>query len=200
MAVILSLEDVVEAARRLLGVRVVSRLGGRCTAGQITETEAYDGVHDRACHAYRGRRIPSIEPMYGPPGTAYVYRCYGVHPMLNVSIGPPGVPTCVLIRAIRPTEGWATMLKRRKLPADLSMDDRRAVARVCGGPGKLTMALGIDLSLNGHSLWLDPLLLEPGTVAADRDVCTGPRVGIDGAGEPAVSRPWRFRWMTDETA
>ena len=107
---------------------------GRTLAGLITETEAYFGFDDLASHAKAGRTIRT-DPMFGPPGHAYVYFTYGNHWMLNAVTEKEGFPAAVLIRAIQPIEGIELMLKRRK-------------GRDTFGPGKLTQALGISLSQN----------------------------------------------------
>ena len=104
--------DVLIAAPQLLGKRLVRMLDGVRIAGIITETEAYRGEEDLACHAKAGR-TPRTEVMYGPPGTAYVYFTYGMHWMLNCVCGPEGFPAAVLIRAIQPVEGLETIAARR---------------------------------------------------------------------------------------
>src|SRR5690606_24369895 len=106
-------EDVVQVARDLLGKVLVSSFDGIRTAGMITETEAYAGERDRASHAWNGRRTNRTEVMYGPPGRAYVYLCYGIHHLFNVVTNREEVPHAVLIRAIEPLDGIAVMQARR---------------------------------------------------------------------------------------
>ncbi|MGH2613323.1 MAG: DNA-3-methyladenine glycosylase, partial [Rhabdochlamydiaceae bacterium] len=72
-------EDVVTIAKELMGKVLFSRFDGKVTAGIIIETEAYRGIEDRACHAYKGRRTPRTEVMYSPGGVTYIYLCYGMH-------------------------------------------------------------------------------------------------------------------------
>jgi DNA-3-methyladenine glycosylase len=130
-------------ARRLLGQVLVSKVRGRHTAGRIVETEAYVGPHDPACHAWGGRRTPRCEWLYGPPGTAYIYFSYGIHWCLNAVTEAPGFPAAVLIRALEPLAGLATMRRRRGgVPDEL----------LCSGPARLCQALGITGALNGVSL------------------------------------------------
>ena len=166
---------VVEVARDLVGWTV--RHGA--TAGRIVETEAYHQT-EPACHAFAGPS-PRLEALFAAPGTAYVYRSYGVHALLNAVCEPAGVGAAVLIRALEPVSGAGLMARRRGRPREREL---------CSGPGKLTQALGVGLDRNGTSLLGDgPLLLEP----PDGDgpgpvVATGTRVGIT----RAVELPWRF--------
>jgi DNA-3-methyladenine glycosylase len=164
---------VLEVAPDLLGFL----LGHRETVGRIVETEAYH-VSEPACHAYVGLTLRT-EVLHGPPGTAYVYRSYGIHALVNAVCEDDGVGAAVLIRALEPLEGLDTMRARRgqQRPEDL-----------CSGPGKLTQALGIGLELNRTLLGQEiEVLPRPVDIAAP-DIVTGPRVGIT----KAVELPWRF--------
>lgn len=169
-------------ARDLVG-KVLRGPGG--TAGRIVETEAYT-QHDPACHAYR-RRTAHNEPLYGPPGHAYVYRSYGVHWCLNTSTGTDGVASGVLIRAAEPLEGVERLQARRP---------RASQRDLLRGPGRLTAAFGIDGALSGTDLTSDGCAdgagrLPPLWYADDGvrpRVRSGPRVGVSQAAE----WPWRF--------
>jgi DNA-3-methyladenine glycosylase len=167
-------------ARELIGARLVRVLDGVRLVGLITETEAYIGETDLACHAKAGR-TPRTAVMYGPPGHAYVYFTYGNHWMLNAVTEREGFPAAVLIRAIQPIEGVEVMSARR-------------MGRDTFGPGKLTQALGItksengvDLTVAGQGLWV-----EAGVSVPDENVTIGPRVGLNTVPEPWFSKPWRF--------
>jgi DNA-3-methyladenine glycosylase len=165
---------VVAVARDLLGCTVSH--GG--ATGVIVETEAY---HDSepACHAFVGLTART-EVLFGPPGRAYVYRSYGIHALLNAVCEPEGVGAAVLIRALEPLAGVERMRARRGLtrPEDL-----------CSGPGKLTQALGIELSENGTDLAHGPVRIGPPPAGWERVAhVAGPRVGITKAPE----LPWRF--------
>jgi len=181
--------EAVIVARELLGMRLVRRLDGQRLAGTIIETEAYGGEDDQASHARAGC-TPRTVFMYGPPGRAYVYFTYGMHWCLNCVTGAEGFPAAVLIRAICPVEGLEPIgLNRYPRPRQ----------DWCNGPGKLTRALAIDRQFNGVDL-CDPggdLWIESGPWAADEDVVTGPRVGINRVVEPWRSIPWRFLTRTD---
>src|SRR5688572_7863163 len=93
-------EDVVLVAKELLGKVLCTKWNGKTTSGIITETEAYEGITDRASHAYRGRRTERTEIMYSEGGTAYVYLCYGMHHLFNVVTNKKDIPHAVLIRAV----------------------------------------------------------------------------------------------------
>jgi DNA-3-methyladenine glycosylase len=167
-------------AEALLGKVLVHRAPGGTTAGMIVETEAYIGEDDPACHAAPGP-TPRNEPLYGPPGVAYVYLNYGIHYLVNAVTEAEGHPAAVLIRALEPVEGVALMTRRRA-------PDGRHVAEheLCRGPGNLTRALGISLVQNRLDLVTSSLHIE------DRGfrpaaVSWGPRIGI----RVAVDRPWR---------
>jgi DNA-3-methyladenine glycosylase len=161
----------------------VSDVGGarRRTAGRIVEVEAYVGPHDPASHAYRHRRTPRTEQMYGPPGTAYVYFTYGMHWCLNTVTEAEGYPAAVLIRALEPLEGLETMRRRR---GGSKITDRH----LCAGPARLCEALGVTGALNGTPLQRGLLrILRHG--GRRRDVIDeGPRVGITRA------RDWPLRF------
>ena len=162
-----------EVARRLIGVTLlVDGVGGT-----IVETEAYDQA-DPASHTFGGPTLRNAA-MFGPPGCAYVYRSYGLHWCINTVCREAGHGAGVLLRALEPTHGIATMQARRGL---------QDVRLLCAGPGRLAQALGIDASFNARPLHLPPFaLLEPDD-ATGVDVVAGPRIGIS----RAVDVPWRF--------
>lgn len=168
-----------DVAPSLIGQYLVSTLGGARTVGRIVETEAYTGPEDPASHAAeRIGRTPRNTAMFGPPGTAYVYRSYGIHWCLNAVTDTVDHPGAVLIRALEPVEGLDIMRARRG-----TRD--RDLAR---GPGRLTEALAITGDLDGHSLQEPPLLLCEGVSPDPGEIEAGPRVGIS----RAVERPLRF--------
>jgi DNA-3-methyladenine glycosylase len=163
-----------EVARDLIGC--VVRHGE--TAGRIVETESYH-MEEPACHAFAGV-TERTRTLYGEPGRAYVYFSYGIHSLLNAVAEAEGVGAAVLIRALEPVDGIDVMRARRGI---------ERAEELCSGPGKLTQALDIGLSLNGSSLVdgpIDLLTREPG--AREPRVVTGERVGITKAAE----LPWRF--------
>ena len=179
--------DTVMLARALLGQHLHARdphTGEACTL-RITETEAYCGTTDKACHAYGGRRTARNAVMYGPPGFAYVYLCYGLHHLLNVVTHTEGEPHAVLIRAGEPVAGLPTMLARRGL-AQPSL-------KLAAGPGSLSRALGITVADSGTYVCTpDRIWLTAAAPVPDSQVLAGPRVGVAYAQEHALL-PWRFR-------
>lgn len=176
-------------ARELLGQRLVRVEGGRRLAGLITETEAYMGQDDLACHARAGH-TPRTAVMFGPPGIAYVYFTYGMHWLLNVVTEEKGFPAAVLIRGMLPTEGKTAMQRRRS-----GRNPHIALERLTDGPAKLTQALAIDGRWNGLDLCGRGarLFVEAGTPARDDQVVAGPRVGLNKTPEPWKSMAWNFR-------
>jgi DNA-3-methyladenine glycosylase len=168
-------------ARALLGMRLVRLQDGVQLTGIITETEAYVGEEDLGCHAKSGKTRRNAV-MYGPPGVAYVYFTYGMHWMLNVVTEPEGFPAAVLIRAILPVDGVEIISARR-------------LGRDTLGPAKLTQALGVDEAFNGADLCnpVSGLWIETGVAVVEREIITGPRVGLNTVPEPWKSIPWRFR-------
>lgn len=156
------LDDAVKVAQKLPGMDIVVDDGVKPKRFMITETEAYLGDDDRACHASRGK-TKRTEVMYLEGGHLYIYFIYGMHWMMNVVTGPKEYPQAVLIRG----------------------------AAHFSGPGRVTKGIGIDGSFNGEDItlsrriWIEDKGLRPGLTA-------GPRVGIDYAGEPWISKQWRF--------
>jgi len=144
------------------------------TSGVIVETEAYHFT-EPACHAFVGV-TPRTAVLHGPPGTAYVYRSYGIHALFNAVCEPAGVAAAVLIRALEPLDGIPEMIARRGLTREEDL---------CSGPGKLTQALGIELHLNGGDLRTGPVRILAGE---PRRYVAGPRIGIT----KATELPWRF--------
>ncbi|MBN1303302.1 MAG: DNA-3-methyladenine glycosylase [Anaerolineales bacterium] len=167
-------------ARELLGKRLVRVLNGNRLAGIITETEAYIGETDLACHARAGK-TPRTDVMYGPAGIAYVYFTYGMHWLLNAVTEEQGLPAAVLIRAIHPVEGLE-IISERRLGGDTN------------GPAKLTQALGVDGTDNRVTLTdkKQNLWIEMGEPISEESVTIGPRVGLNSVPEPWKSIPWRY--------
>ncbi len=181
--------DTLAAARDLLGCLLVHEIDGQRVAGRIVEVEAYTGHDDLASHAARGK-TPRNAVMFGPPGVSYIYLIYGMYRLLNVIARPDGVdyPAAILIRALEPVEGLQFMAACRT--------GRRRVEWT-SGPGRLTMALAIDQTLNGIDLTApgSPLFFEEGISVPGDQVQTGPRIGIN-VPEPWQGMPWRF-WVRD---
>lgn len=134
--------DTSEVARELLGRALIKFNGREMVGGVIIETEAYYGRDDPASHAYGGKTQRS-RIMFEKPGTAYVYLCYGMYYLLNVVTEKIGKPGAVLIRGLKPVWGIDIMKKRRRISESINPAD---------GPGKLTIALGIDIKDNGADI------------------------------------------------
>jgi len=168
----------------LIGKVLVHRTRAGIAAGMIVEAEAYIGEGDPACHAAPGPTKRN-EPLYGPPGIAYVYLNYGMHYLVNAVTEAKGAPAAVLIRALEPIHGIELMTLRRRNGRPIPQAD------LCRGPGNLTKALGITLEenrldLTSSRLWIEDRGLEPGRLS------WGTRIGIN----VGTDRPWRC-WVTD---
>jgi len=160
-----------EVAPDLIGATLLVNGAG----GIIVEVEAYHHT-EPAAHSFRGRTERNAV-MFGPPGFAYVYRSYGIHWCVNFVCEPEGSASAVLIRALEPSHGLATMRRRRGL-ADVRL--------LCSGPGRLCEALGISNAHNGLALDRPPFRL----LARDKEVeiVSGPRIGLT----KAIELPWRY--------
>ena len=178
-------EDVVAISRELIGKFLVTNFNNKKTSGMIVETEAYNGVIDKASHAYNNKRTARNEVMYGPSGVSYVYLCYGIHHLFNIVTNKRDVPHAILIRAIIPEDGVDIMLKRRNM--------KSVTKKFSNGPGTTSQALGIKTShsgipLSGKLIWVE----DRGVWFDKKDIIAGPRIGVDYAGKDALL-PYRFR-------
>ena len=156
--------DAEAVASDLIGCHLVRRRSNTICRSRITETEAYVGPHDLACHAARGR-TQRTETMFGPPGTLYIYLAYGLHWMLNVVTGPIGYPAAVLIRSTETNTG----------------------------PGRLSKAIGMTKVLNGlaaserSGLWF-----VPSAKPSRRQIIRTARIGVEYAGPLWSLKEYRF--------
>ncbi|HEY7304156.1 MAG TPA: DNA-3-methyladenine glycosylase [Bryobacteraceae bacterium] len=167
----------VEVARDLLSCVLLHG----ATAGMIVEAEAYLGLKDLAAHASRGV-TERTRVLFGPPGRAYVYFIYGMHECLNVVADREGEAGCVLIRALQPLCGIATMYERRRWTG--------GVVGLANGPGKLTQALAITRENYGQRLDRGPLTLRRWRNKPEFEVGVTPRIGITQCSD----WPLRFIW------
>ncbi len=166
-------------ARELLGAILISTLGECRTAGRIVETEAYLGYDDPASHGYRHRRHARNEALFGPPGTWYVYRSYGMHWCANLVCLAPGQASAVLLRALEPVSGLPVMRERRG-----GVPDRQ----LCSGPGRLCQALAITREQDGRSMRRSGITVHPHEGSAPPLARATPRIGIT----KAADWPLRF--------
>ena len=166
-------------ASKLLGRLLVSRINGVVTSGIIVETEAYLSSNDPASHAARGR-TPRTAIQWGLPGFTYVYLIYGMYHCMNIVSDQKGTAGCVLLRAIEPVQGLATMQKRRP----------RAKTKIdlCNGPGKLTAALGVNRQHNAVDLTRRLLSIYDPAEQRNFDVSASPRIGL----KEGIELPYRF--------
>ena len=180
------LPGAVAVARALLGCLLVHDSPEGRTAGVIVEAEAYAGREDAACHSYK-RAAPSgghrTNVMFSPGGHAYVYLIYGMYNCFNVVTSPEGEPQAVLIRALEPIEGLELMAARR---------GTGEVKKLCSGPGKLCIAMGITREHYGIDMCESKsLFLASGERLDDKKILATPRINVDYAGE-ASALPYRF--------
>ena len=178
--------EVLDVARDLLGC-LVTHAG---VTVRLTEVEAYSGAADPGSHAFRGRS-PRTEVMFGPAGRFYVYFTYGMHFCANIVTGVEGTASAVLLRAGEVVEGHDLAERRRGGVRE------REWAR---GPARLATTL--DLRRDHNGLWLvgpraGARVEAPTAAVAPAQVCTGPRVGVSGAGGDGTVYPWRF-WLDGE--
>ena len=183
--------DTVQVARELLGQHLVRVLddGSRLVC-RITETEAYVGRIDKACHAYQYKRTPRTQTLFAPPGTAYLFFIYGMYNCFNIVTEPEGEPCAILLRGAVATENIDIIATKRfgRNYADLTTAQRR---NFLNGPGKLCRGLeltrahnGLDLTDPGGSLYLC-------AGPTPENIHVGKRIGIDYAQEAAHFH-WRF--------
>ena len=179
-----SRKDVVKIAKELLGKIIVTNFDGFITSGRIVETEAYVGIVDKASHSFGNRRTARNEHMYSPPGTAYVYICYGMHQMLNIVTNEKEIPDAVLIRAVEPLKGIDIMLQRT---GKNTLD--KTLTR---GPGNVGKALGIFKHHSGlHLLDEEIYLLDDSHKIPVEKIGISKRIGVESSGSDGLL-PYRF--------
>lgn len=173
-----------QLAVQLLGKYLFTSVDGELTGGIIVETEAYNGVEDKASHAYGGRRTDRTRIMYGDGGMAYVYLCYGIHHLFNVVTAPSETPHAVLIRGLEPVTGIDVMLQRRNMSI--------LKPNLTAGPGTLAKALSIDKKMNAKNLGGDEIWIEDRGLVFESDlIIASPRIGVGYAADHAML-PWRY--------
>ncbi len=179
-----SRDDVVLIAKELLGKILVTHFDNKLTAARIVETEAYNGVVDKASHAHKGRRTARTEIMYRQGGAAYVYLCYGIHHLFNVVTNAQETPHAILIRAAEPVYGIETMLARTgKSKFDYTLTK---------GPGNVSKALDITTKHTGVDLLgYEMFIIDDGWKPEKKEIIASPRIGVDYAEEDALL-PYRF--------
>ena len=188
--------DTVEVAKDLLGKYMVRRLNDELLVGRITETEAYIGRCDKACHAYNYRRTERTDPLFMAPGHAYIYLIYGMYHCLNFVTEPEGEPAAVLLRSVEPVHGTDTIRQLRF--GEKTLTPYR-MKNFLNGPGKVCAGFMLTRAENRLSLLSDTLFLcdspadigLPCPALPKETMLCSPRIGIDYA-EEARDFPWRF--------
>ena len=177
-------QDVTQIAKELLGKVLVTSFNNEITSGRIVESEAYNGAIDRASHAYGNRRTNRTEVMFGKPGTAYVYLCYGIHHLFNIVTNKKEIPHAILIRAIEPLQGIEIMQDRtRKKVLDNTLTR---------GPGNVSKALGIFTYHSGLNLMNSEIrIIDDGFRYKKKEIAITTRIGVDYAGPDALL-PYRY--------
>src|SRR4051794_38258658 len=166
-------------AADLLGMRVVSTIGGQVTEARIVETEAYLGFDDPASHGYLHRRNARNAALFGPAGLWYVYLSYGMHWCANLVCQRAGLASAVLLRALEPLGGLDVMRSRRGHVPDREL---------CSGPGKLCQALGITRELDSRRMAGSEVLVHRPRSSEAGTIVVTPRIGIT----KAADWPLRF--------
>lgn len=182
--------DTVAVAKDLIGKYLYCNFTGIPIISRITETEAYTGVHDKACHAYGGRLTERTKALYLSGGHAYVFLIYGMYECMNIVTEPEGTPCAVLLRGAEPISPLDEIALRRfqKEYHDLTASQKR---NLMNGPGKLTLAMGITRSQNQQSLLGNDFYLFEEKEDPKPQIGVSPRINIDYA-EEYVQKPWRF--------
>lgn len=183
--------DTLTVARELLGKHIVRVLpDGTPLVCRITETEAYIGRCDKACHAYGYKRTPRTQTLFARPGTAYVYLIYGMYCCLNFVTEAEGEPAAVLIRGCTAVKNGDIIAENRFA---CKMDQMSSYQRknFLNGPGKVCRGLKLTRSENGLDLLGEQLYLLDAPPPAKDNIRAGKRIGIDYAQE-AADFPWRF--------
>ena len=181
--------DTLAVARDLLGQYLVRETGRGRLVCRITETEAYIGRMDKACHAYQYKRTARTETLFACPGTAYLYLIYGMYHCLNFVTEPEGEPCAVLLRAVEAAEG-AEFMAQNRFGCGLSALTPYQRKNFLNGPGKVCRAFSLTRAQNGLDLTGDTLFLWDAGETPEQ-IHVGKRIGIDYA-EEAADFPWRF--------
>ncbi len=168
----------VTVARDLLGKFIVRKVKDRKIVGRIVETEAYREKDDPGSHAFR-KKTPRNAIMFGPPGYAYVYFCYGNHYLFNIVTEKDGKAGAVLIRALEPVHGTDFMKKRRKI---------EDIEKLTNGPAKFTQAFSIDKKLDGYNLMKEEIYIAGDGSKKNFKIVAKKRVGI----KTVLDKKWRF--------
>ena len=175
--------NILEISQNLLGKILQTNFNNKITSGIIVETEAYAGALDKGSHAYKNKKTFRNKPMFDEGGICYVYLCYGIYYLFNIVTNKKEIPHAILIRAIEPFKGKKLMTERRKF--------KNFNFKLTNGPGKLSIALGINANHNGESLFSNNIAIFDYQCIKKSDIVSTSRIGIDYAGKDA-NLPYRF--------
>lgn len=178
-------EEVLRLSQEILGCYLATEIDGALCVARIVETEAYEGIDDKAAHVFGDKKTERTKIMYGKPGHAYIYLCYGVHHLLNIVTAPEGIPHAILIRAVEPIIGEEIMAKRSKK----KIGDKR----IGSGPGNVSKAMGLHYKMTGISLESPQIGIFKPNIFPHFNIIRGSRIGVAYAKEDAL-RPNRF-WI-----
>ena len=185
--------DTLLVAKELIGKYLVRKYNGEYIVGRITETEAYIGAIDKACHAYGGKKTKRTQTLYLAGGTCYVYFVYGMYYCMNVVTEKAGAAAAVLLRGVELVEGQE-LVARLRYGKDFEGLSTYQKKNISNGPGKLCNALAITKADNEGSFCSDELFITDKWNEIKEEqfkIETGPRIGINYA-EEAIDFPWRF--------
>nr|XP_022905692.1 probable DNA-3-methyladenine glycosylase [Onthophagus taurus] len=177
-----------ELADSLLGKLLLRKIDNVILKGRIVEVEMYPGGEDKASSSYNERRTPTNEPMYMTPGTAFVYKTYGIYHCFNISALEEG--GAILLRAVEPLEGIEEMQKyrsvRKKTPTKTQ--------DLCKGPSNLctSMCITKEICNKVDMAQSDVLWVETDDFSNDFEIVRTSRIGIDSAGIEWAGKPFRF--------
>lgn len=176
--------NAVDLGKKLLGKILVRKINGLEIEAKIVEVEAYNGINDKANHAFGGLKTMRTEPMFMEGGHVYVFLIYGMYSCFNIVCGKENDPHAVLIRAVEPLNNLEFIKNNRNIKS-------KKIADLTNGPGKLCQALMIDKSLNKIDLKSNEEIYIKDNFSDNFNIIEDKRINIDYA-EEYKDKLWRF--------